>query len=64
MYVQLLCGGEEGRRRGTGEAVMKENHLFSDCSLCVTQITQYKLDIGLGGPSYQTIVSHNTHTNK
>ena len=25
-HVQLLCGGEEGRRRGTGEAVMKENH--------------------------------------
>ena len=45
--------------RGTGEAIKKENHLSSGCSLCVTQITQYKLDIGLGGTSYQTIISHN-----
>ena len=29
--------------------------------MCDT-ITQYELDISLGGPSYQTIISHNTHT--
>jgi len=30
--------------------------------MCDT-ITQYKLDIGLGGPSFQTIISHNTQVN-
>ena len=35
-----------------GEAIKKEKHLSSGCSLYVTQITQYKPEIGLGGPSY------------
>ena len=40
-----------------GEAIKKEKHLSSGCSLYVTQITQYKPEIGLGGPSYMYLTT-------